>query len=192
MRRPTTHIRMNQIKYPSQFAGKRGFGKLSHRTSSACIKVISTEIWHTCSDLLQFPQGSMIHVPHPAVSNLTQLWTASSAAGTTTQCQKGLKCKLVHLCMVYTNTLAESAGAPLGYISTCPLLNNILYPLSSNAETNMRFFLIPDTYRTSDTFKGGLGSLLYAKVPTLTALTTLSSPSTISISVPFFEIYEKY
>ena len=80
MRHLTAHIGMNQIKYPSQsavIAGKRGFGKLAHHTSSACIKVISTEIWHTCSDLPQCPQGSMIHVPHPAMPNLTQLSTAT-------------------------------------------------------------------------------------------------------------------
>ena len=105
MRHPTAHIGMNQIKYPSRSAvtaGKRGFGKLAHRTTSASIKVISTEIWHTCSDLPQCPQGSMIHMSHPAVPNLTQLRTASSAVGTTAQCQKGLECKLVHLCMAYT------------------------------------------------------------------------------------------
>ena len=94
MRHPTAHIRMNQIKYPSRSAvtaGKRAFGKLAHRTSSASFKVISTEIWHTSSDLLQGPQGSMIHMSHLAVPNLTQLRIASSVVGTTAQCHKGLE-----------------------------------------------------------------------------------------------------
>jgi len=56
-------------------------------------------------------------------------------------------------------TLAKLAGVPLRCINTCPPLNSISYPLSSKDEIDMRFFLIPRTYRTSDIFKGGLDSI---------------------------------
>ncbi len=89
-------------------------------------------------------------------------------------------------------SLAEEARVPLGHISTCSLLNNTSYPLSSSAQMNLRFFFIPCTYRTYDTFKGVLGPLSHVNVPTPTSLTMLLSPSTTSISVSPSESSEKY
>jgi hypothetical protein len=66
-------------------------------------------------------------------------------------------------------------------MSTSVPLNKTSRPLSWRVETEIKFFFIPGTKRTSVNDIGGKSSLLKETVPIPTTVTILLSPSEISI-----------
>lgn len=125
---------------PVVYARKSGFGIFANCATLAHLMLVQVSLWQPRRDLLKNFQCAMVQMSHALVPN-------SPCSLLESQLPLLVNVVIISKCIMYRLLcLTPICLATLefkGFMKSLHYLKVTLYPLSSNAKTEMRFFLSP-------------------------------------------------